>query len=113
LAGDHVYTMDYTTMLNIHESSGADLTVACRRVSPHETHRFGMIVKSSDDRVTGFEEKPKRSRQTLASMGIYIFKRQALLEILKDQSHTDFGRDVLPAMIKGGKNVRAFTYPGY
>ncbi|MCA9779725.1 MAG: glucose-1-phosphate adenylyltransferase subunit GlgD [Candidatus Eremiobacteraeota bacterium] len=113
LAGDHVYTMDYATMLQIHENSGADLTVACRRVSPHETHRFGMIVKGNDDRITGFEEKPKRSRQTLASMGVYIFRRQALLDVLRDESYIDFGRDVLPAMIKGGKNVRAFTFPGY
>lgn len=113
LAGDHVYTMDYGPMLRRHEESGADLTVACRRVSQHEAHRFGMIVKGSDDRITGFEEKPKRSRQTLASMGVYIFTRPALLDVLKDESHTDFGRDVLPAMISGGKDVKAFTFPGY
>ena len=113
LAGDHVYTMDYGPMIRRHEDSGADLTVACRRVSPHETHRFGMIVKGSDDRITGFEEKPKRTRQTLASMGVYVFKRSALLEILSDESHTDFGRDVLPAMIEGGKDVRAYNFPGY
>lgn len=113
LAGDHVYTMDYANMLRAHENSGADLTVACRRVSPHETHRFGMIVKNMDDRITGFEEKPKRSRQTLASMGIYLFRREALLDVLRDESYNDFGQDVLPAMINGGKNVRAFTYPGY
>lgn len=113
LAGDHVYTMDYGPMLRRHEESGADLTVACRRVSPHEAHRFGMIVKGSDDRITGFEEKPKRSRQTLASMGVYIFTRQALIDVLRDESHNDFGRDVLPAMISGGKDVKAFTFPGY
>lgn len=113
LAGDHVYTMDYGAMLRRHEDSGADLTVACRRVSPHEAHRFGMIVKGSDDRITGFEEKPKRSRQTLASMGVYVFKRQALLDVLSDESCNDFGHDVLPAMIAGGKNVRAFNFPGY
>lgn len=113
LAGDHVYTMDYGPMLRRHEESGADLTVACRRVSQHEAHRFGMISKGNDDRITGFEEKPKRSRQTLASMGVYIFTRQALLDVLKDESHTDFGRDVLPAMISAGKDVRAFTFPGY
>ena len=113
LAGDHVYTMDYGPMIRRHEDSGADLTVACRRVSPHETHRFGMIVKGSDDRITGFEEKPKRTRQTLASMGVYVFKRSALLDILSDESHTDFGRDVLPAMIEGGKDVRAYNFPGY
>ena len=113
LAGDHVYTMDFGPMLRRHAESGADLTVACRRVSPHETHRFGMIVKGSDDRITGFEEKPKRSRQTLASMGVYVFKRSALLEVLRDESYTDFGRDVLPAMIGGGQDVKAFTFPGY
>ena len=113
LAGDHVYTMDYRPMLRRHADSGADLTVACRRVSPHETHRFGMIVKGSDDRITGFEEKPKKSRQTLASMGVYVFKRQALLDILKDESHNDFGRDVLPAMIHGNNDVKAYTFPGY
>lgn len=113
LAGDHVYTMDYGPMLRRHEESGAALTVACRRVSPHEAHRFGMIIKGSDDRITGFEEKPKRSRLTLASMGVYVFSRRALLAILKDESHTDFGRDVLPAMIASGKDVRAFTFPGY
>lgn len=113
LSGDHVYMMDYRQILRTHTESGADLTVACRRVSPHETHRFGMIVKGSDDRITGFEEKPKRSRQTMASMGVYVFKRTALLEVLRDKSYTDFGRDVLPAMISGGKNVRAFTFPGY
>lgn len=113
LAGDHVYTMDYGPMLRAHSDSNADLTVATRRVSPHETHRFGMIVKGSDDRITGFEEKPKRSRQTLASMGVYVFKRQALVDVLTEKSHTDFGRDVLPAMISRGKDVRAFTFPGY
>jgi glucose-1-phosphate adenylyltransferase len=113
LAGDHVYTMDYGPMLRRHSDSGADLTVACRRVSQHEAHRFGMIVKGSDDRITGFEEKPKRSRQTLASMGVYVFRREALLAILSDESHNDFGRDVLPAMIGGGKDVKAYTFPGY
>jgi glucose-1-phosphate adenylyltransferase len=113
LSGDHVYTMDYRPMLQRHIDSGADLTVACRRVSPHETHRFGMISKSTDEKVTGFEEKPKRSRDTLASMGIYVFRRQALLDILSDESCIDFGRHVLPAMIANGSNVRAYTYPGY
>lgn len=113
LSGDHCYTMDYRPMLERHEASGADLTVACRRVSPHETHRFGMISKSNDDRVTGFEEKPKRTRETLASMGIYVFKRQALLDILSDEACIDFGKHVLPAMLGNGSSVRAYTFPGY
>lgn len=113
LAGDHVYSMDYRPMLERHADSGADLTVACRRVSPHETHRFGMIVKGSDDRIVGFEEKPRRTRETLASMGVYAFRRDALLKILADESCLDFGRDVLPRMLKNGASVRAHTFPGY
>ncbi len=113
LAGDHVYSMDYRPMLERHADSGADLTVACRRVSPHETHRFGMIVKGSDDRIVGFEEKPRRTRETLASMGVYAFRRQALLKILADESCLDFGRDVLPKMLRNGASVRAHTFPGY
>ncbi len=113
LAGDHVYTMDYRPFLERHIESGADLTVACRRVSPHETHRFGMIVKGSDDSIIGFEEKPKRSRQTLASMGVYAFRRDALVRALADHEALDFGRHVLPALIKGKAHVRAYTFPGY
>ncbi len=113
LAGDHVYSMDYRPLLERHLSTGADLTVACRRVSPHETHRFGMIVKGNDDRVLGFEEKPKRSKQTLASMGVYVFKRQALIKALEDHKALDFGRHVVPSMVKGKSSVWAYTFPGY
>ncbi len=113
LAGDHVYTMDYRTLLERHADSGADLTVACRRVSPHETHRYGMILKAPDDRVVGFEEKPKRTKETLASMGVYVFKRSALIKVLLDETCVDFGRDVLPRMLAAGASVRAATFPGY
>ena len=113
LAGDHVYTMDYRPMLRRHLESGADLTVACRRVSAHETHRFGMIAKGGDDRITGFEEKPKRTKQTLASMGVYVFRREALVEVLSNEEHVDFGKHVLPAMIKDGQKVMAHSFPGY
>lgn len=113
LAGDHVYTMDYRPMLRRHIECGADLTVACRRVSPHETHRFGMIAKGNDDRVTGFEEKPRRTRQTMASMGVYIFRREVLVKVLADEAMVDFGRDVLPFMIGSGANVMAHSFPGY
>lgn len=113
LAGDHVYTMDYRPMLEKHEASGADLTVACRRVSPHETHRFGMILKGPDDRVMGFEEKPRRTRETLASMGIYVFRRSSLMKVLADETCQDFGRDVLPRMLSQRASVRAYTFPGY
>lgn len=113
LSGDHVYTMDYRQMLEKHADSGADLTVACRRVSPHETHRYGIVIKGSDDRIESFAEKPRRSRETLASMGVYAFKRSALMKVLADETCLDFGRDVLPRMLAGKASVKAMSFPGY
>ncbi|MFM7585258.1 MAG: glucose-1-phosphate adenylyltransferase family protein, partial [Caldilinea sp.] len=98
LAGDHIYLMNYQPMLREHIQSGADLTVAVRRVNPHETHRYGIVTLSAEERIVGFQEKPRRSRETLASMGIYIFRRSLLVETLQAQDYLDFGRDVLPAL---------------
>ncbi len=112
LAGDHIYKMDYRPMLAFHQQKQADVTVAVRRVSPFETHRFGIVSVEGDMRVTGFKEKPRRSRETLASMGIYVFKAAVLKEILGNPALNDFGRDVLPAIINTHK-VSAYTFEGY
>jgi glucose-1-phosphate adenylyltransferase len=112
LAGDHIYKMDYRQMLHFHEQSGTDVTVAVRRVSPFETYRYGIVSTDPDMRVTGFKEKPRRSKQTLASMGIYAFKASVLKNILSDESLNDFGRDVLPKIIASHK-VNAYTFEGY
>jgi glucose-1-phosphate adenylyltransferase len=113
LAGDHIYLMDYQPMLRVHQQSGADLTVGVRRVNPHETHRYGIVTIGSDDRIIDFREKPKRSVETLASMGIYIFRREMLIEILQNDSYIDFGKHVLPALVKQQRHVRAYAFPGY
>src|SRR5512139_3140735 len=86
LSGDHIYKMDYRPMLRFHEERRADLTVAVRRVSPFETHRFGVVVVDGDDRVTQHEEKPRRSSSTLASMGVYIFNYKTLVEVLTEEA---------------------------
>jgi glucose-1-phosphate adenylyltransferase len=112
LAGDHIYKMDYRPMLRFHQETQADVTVGVRRVSPFETHRFGIVSVESDMRVTGFKEKPRRSKETLASMGIYVFKFQALKEILTDETVNDFGRDVLPAILDSYR-VYAYAFEGY
>ena len=98
--------MDYQPMLHAHEQSGADLTVAVRRVNPHETHRYGIVTVGSDDRIIEFREKPRRSLETLASMGIYVFRREVLVEMLQNGDYVDFGKHVLPAMIKQARSVR-------
>lgn len=112
LAGDHVYKMDYRPMLHFHAQTQADVTLAVRRVSPFETHRFGIVGVDADMRVSSFKEKPRRSRETLASMGIYVFNVGALRDILQDTSLNDFGRDVIPTML-GSHKVFAFTFEGY
>jgi len=113
LAGDHIYLMDYQPMLRQHEQSGADLTVAVRRVNSHETHRYGIVTVGSDDRIIDFREKPRRSQETLASMGIYVFRKEVLAEILEDGDYIDFGKHVLPAILKQQRHVRAYAFPGY
>lgn len=113
LAGDHIYLMDYQPMLREHIQSGADLTVAVRRVNTHETHRYGIVTLGADERIVGFREKPRRSRETLASMGIYVFRKELLIETLQANDYLDFGKDVVPAMIEQGKLVRAHSFPGY
>jgi glucose-1-phosphate adenylyltransferase len=113
LAGDHIYLMDYRPMLRQHILNGADLTVAVRRVNRYETHRYGIVTVEPDDRIVEFREKPKRSIENLASMGIYVFRRQLLIDMLQNNSYIDFGRDVLPAMVFGNYNTYAYTFPGY
>ncbi len=115
LAGDHIYKMDYRTMLQFHREQKADITVAVRRVSPFETHRFGIVTIDEDDRVAHFEEKPRRSSSNLASMGIYVFNYQALAERLTEETdppRLDFGRDVLPSIVKQDR-VLAHPFEGY
>ena len=113
LAGDHIYLMDYRPMLRQHIQRNAEMTVATHRINPHETHRYGILSVAPDDRVVDFEEKPKRARDTLASMGIYIFRKDVLVEMLQSDGYVEFGRDVLPAMLAEKRNVRAYTFSGY
>ncbi len=115
LAGDHIYKMDYRPMLRFHQEHKADVTVAVRRVSPFETHRFGVVVVDGDDRVTQHEEKPRRSSSTLASMGVYVFNYKTLVEALTeevDPPRMDFGRDVLPVLVARNR-VMAYPFDGY
>lgn len=114
LAGDHIYKMDYNQLLDSHVEKNADLTLAVRAVSPIDAHRFGMVGLEGDSRVSAFEEKPARTRNTLASMGVYVFKREVLVDWLTGEGHTqhDFGRDVIPSLVARG-NVYAHTFNGY
>src|ERR1700759_2807800 len=87
LSGDHVYKMDYARMLRLHEERGAAVTLATIEVPIAEAHRFGVIVVDENERVTGFQEKPKdptpipgSSEFALASMGVYVFDTEILVQ---------------------------------
>jgi glucose-1-phosphate adenylyltransferase len=95
LAGDHIYLMDYQPMLRAHIQSAADLTVAVRRVNPHETHRYGIVTPGADDRIIEFREKPRRSRETLAVDGhLHLPQRVARPRRCRRHDYLDFGKHV-------------------
>ena len=116
LSGDHIYKMDYREMVNFHQEKGADLTIAVMEVAREEAHRFGIMTTNKNRRITAFYEKPKEDRGTLASMGIYLFNTEVLVERLRElhpkHPDLDFGKHVIPYMIDRDK-VYAFPFNGY
>lgn len=118
LSGDHIYKMDYAAMLNAHEKKKADLTIAVRPVPMEEAHRFGIMNTDSEDRIIEFEEKPKHPKSNKASMGIYIFSWPVLRKYLcldeeNPESENDFGKDIIPAILKDGLGVYAYAFDSY
>jgi len=114
LSGNHIYKMNYGPMLEFHAKRQADVTVAVRAVNPHHTHRYGMITSDSDGRVTRFEEKPRRTRSTLASMGIYVVNHQVLCDRLEGPGRSDrnLGAQTIPALVRSHR-VFAYPFEGY
>ncbi|MBP1468152.1 glucose-1-phosphate adenylyltransferase [Candidatus Chloroploca sp. M-50] len=112
LAGDHIYKMDYRPLLELHKEREADVTMAVRGVSPHEARRYGIVAVGGDGRVDRFEEKPRRAQSNLASMGIYVFRKQFLLDLLTKSRDNDFGRHILPTIVTRC-NAYAYHFQGY
>jgi glucose-1-phosphate adenylyltransferase len=118
LSGDHIYKMNYGALIEHHIQHQAELTIATRNVSREEATRMGVLAANSDLLVTAFVEKPKDPPGTLASMGIYVFNRDVLAQVLledsrrRDSSH-DFGKDVIPKMVGSGAPVYAYPFDGY
>lgn len=118
LSGDHLYKMDYTKMLSFHKEKNAALTVSVINVPLKEASRFGIMDVDEDSNIIKFTEKPKNPTSTLASMGIYIFSwpvlRDALLADHDDpNSSKDFGKDIIPKLLKEGHRLCAYTFSGY
>ena len=120
LAGDHIYKMDYSKMVEYHKRVNADLTVAALPVSRKKAKEFGVMQVDEHDRLTGFEEKPSEPQTLpgndnlcLASMGIYVFSakflyEQLLLDANNQNSNHDFGKNIIPSIIKDRK---VFAFP--
>jgi len=122
LSGDHIYKMNYERMLKQHEDLGADVTLATIQIDPAETYRLGVVDVDRDNRVNGFEEKPRNTalrspdnpERVCGSMGVYLFNTDVLIPaLLKDaedpNSSHDFGKDILPKMVNDYR-VYAFDF---
>ncbi len=117
LAGDHVYKMDFEPMLQQHVAQGADVTVGCLEMARAQASAFGVMHVDASDRILDFLEKPAdpppmpgRPDTSLASMGIYVFETRYLIERLREDaadpgSNHDFGKDIIPRLVKHGKAV--------
>ncbi|MGE0886489.1 MAG: glucose-1-phosphate adenylyltransferase [Blastocatellales bacterium] len=133
LAGDHLYQMDYSGFLEHHRKTGADVTVSVIPTDEERASSFGLLKTDDSGRIVEFSEKPPADklppmrvdttrlglnpedaarRPYIASMGVYIFNYEVLRQILKDQSQTDFGKQVIPNAI-GNRNVQAYLFDGY
>jgi len=122
LSGDHIYRMDYAAMLQRHYDSGADLTVACLTVGLQDAKSFGVLTVDEDDRIVSFHEKPEKPRgipgdpeHALASMGVYVFSMNLLVQLLQEDHDTDsthdFGKDIIPSMLDTYR-VNAYRFGG-
>jgi glucose-1-phosphate adenylyltransferase len=122
LAGDHIYKMDYGEMIREHDAHGAELTVGAIPVPLAECNQFGIIDVDDNYQIVGFREKPATTapmpddpHHALGSMGIYVFNTRVLFEwLVADAARTDsghdFGKDIVPAMVREGHRVRAFRF---
>ena len=118
LSGDHIYKMNYESMLDYHIQKRADVTISLIEVPWVEASRFGIMNTTEDMRIVEFEEKPANPKNNLASMGVYIFSWNVLKEFLEmdernpDSSH-DFGKDVIPMLLEENKKLFAYPFKGY
>ncbi|WP_027138036.1 glucose-1-phosphate adenylyltransferase [Gaetbulibacter saemankumensis] len=129
LSGDQLYQMDYDKMIDAHEASGAEISIATIPVNAKDAPGFGILKSNDESIITSFIEKPDPSilsewtsevsdemknegRHYLASMGIYIFNRDLLVELMKDESTIDFGKEIIPQSIDKHKTL-SYQYEGY
>jgi glucose-1-phosphate adenylyltransferase len=134
LSGDHLYRMDYSEFVQHHRDSGADVTLSVVPIDEQRASDFGLMKIDDDGRIIDFSEKPKgdalkamavdtaslgldpvmaKEKPYIASMGIYVFKRQVLLDLLENYpEQTDFGKEIIPSAAEKYK-LQAYLFDGY
>ncbi|MBL6797408.1 MAG: glucose-1-phosphate adenylyltransferase [Synechococcus sp. BS307-5m-G39] len=135
LSGDQLYRMDYSLFINHHRSTGADLTVAALPVDAQQAEAFGLMRTDHEGRIMEFREKPKgdsllemavdtsrfglsaesaKERPYLASMGIYVFSRDTLFDLLhQNPTHKDFGKEIIPEALERGDRLKSYVFDDY
>lgn len=118
LSGDHIYKMDYSSMIEQHKESGADCTIAVIEVPMEEASRFGIMNANPDGTIYEFEEKPKEPKSNLASMGIYVFTWEKLKKYLEEDeadpnSSNDFGKNIIPNMLNDNQRMVVYRFNDY
>jgi len=118
ISGDHVYKMDYSLMLKEHKAKNADVTISVVEVDWEEAPRFGIMNTDENGRINEFKEKPAHPQSNLASMGVYIFNWSSLKEYLEkdvadNNSAHDFGKDIIPLMLREKQKLYAYRFQGY
>jgi glucose-1-phosphate adenylyltransferase len=117
LSGDHIYKMDFSLFSQYHREKKADVTISLLEVGAELAHQFGVAVADTDFRIKGFQEKPKENPETipgdprhvLASMGIYLFRTETLVNALEFLKGDDFGKDIIPGLL-GTHRIYAYPY---
>ena len=129
LSGDQLYQMDFNDMIEAHEASGAEISIATYPVNAKDATSFGIMKTDEENIIQSFIEKPdasllpdwtsqvsdemkKEERHYLASMGIYIFNKDLLVELMKEPNKVDFGKEIIPGAIKNHKTL-SYQYEGY
>lgn len=129
LSGDQLYQMDFGDMVRSHEESGAEISIATIPVNARDASDFGILKADENNLITSFIEKPKKDllpewksevgdilkskgKEYLASMGIYLFNKKLLLELLENNTRTDFGKEIIPQSLEDHK-VISYKFEGY
>jgi glucose-1-phosphate adenylyltransferase len=115
VSGDHISSMDYRRIIEFHRARNADATVSLIRVSPESVKQFGIAEIDGTGKIHGWVEKPITAKSNLASMGVYVFRKEPLAETITEAAReggVDFAKDIIPRMLQN-RRVYGFTFDGY